>query len=332
MKLKAGSVSGLAMMVVVGVALSAWMNGYGHATKYTPTITTLANAREESDDTVRFLAFGDMGTGDNDQYALGKRMADWQRQTKFDTVLLLGDNIYPDGNPADIPSKFEKPYEDLLRRNVKFYAVFGNHDIEKGREAQLKYPKFNMGGQPYYSFRKGNDLVEFFGIDSTNFDDAQMKWLDQSLGNSKSIWKLVYSHHSPYSSARKHGSDALLRAKVEPLLVKHGVAAYFAGHDHVYERTKLQKGIQYFISGAASGKLRRGDLDRSSPFFAVGNDEVSSFLYVELSREKLNYKAIDKMGIVFDSGGLLPIPQKNKPFQPAAPLAGPQPQGGAKMQ
>jgi predicted MPP superfamily phosphohydrolase len=330
MKLKAGSVSGLVLIVLAGSLITGW-NVFGHTTSFPPTATATADSSGVEDNLVRFLAFGDMGTGDKDQYALGKRMADWQKETQFDTVLMLGDNIYPDGDPADLPSKFERPYETLLQRNVKFYAVFGNHDIQKGREAQLRYPKFNMGGRSYYSFTKGKELVEFFGLDTTNFEETQMRWLEKSLANSTALWKLVYSHHSPYSSARKHGSDEQLRAKVEPLMVKYGVSAFFAGHDHVYERTKPQKGIQYFISGAASGKLRRGDLNRNSPFFAVGNDEVSSFLYVELTRDRLIFKAIDIAGVVFDSGMLPPIQPKGKSFQPLIPLAAPQPPGNGNL-
>jgi 3',5'-cyclic AMP phosphodiesterase CpdA len=330
MKLKAGSVSGLVLIVFAGSLIAGW-NFFGHTTSFPLTQTAIADSHGGEENLVRFLAFGDMGTGDKDQYALGKRMADWQKETQFDTVLMLGDNIYPDGDPADLPSKFERPYETLLQRNVKFYAVLGNHDIKKGREAQLRYPKFNMGGRSYYSFTKGKDLVEFFGLDTTNFDEAQMRWFEKSLANSTALWKLVYSHHSPYSSAKRHGSDEQLRVKVEPLMVKYGVSAFFAGHDHVYERTKPQKGIQYFISGAASGKLRRGDLNRNSPFFAVGNDEVSSFLYVELTGDRLNFKAIDKAGVVFDSGMLSPLQPKGKPIQPTLPLAAPQPRGDANL-
>ena len=32
----------------------------------------------------------------------------------------------------------------------------------------------------------------------------------------------------------------------------------FSGHEHIYQRTELQSGIQYFISGGA-GSLRPGD-------------------------------------------------------------------------
>ena len=87
--------------------------------------------------------------------------------------------------------------------------------------------------------------------------------------------------------------------------MKYGVTAVFSGHDHIYERTKPQQGVQYFVSGSG-GKLRRGDLDRRSPFFATGNDESGSFMLMEATPERFSFKAIDVDGRVFDSGELAP--------------------------
>src|SRR5262245_60934088 len=93
---------------------------------------------------VRFIAVGDAGTGDDHQSALARVMAKYQQTTSYDTALLLGDNIYPDGNVANVSAKFERPYADLLHQGVKFHAVLGNHDARSGRDAQPKYPHFNM--------------------------------------------------------------------------------------------------------------------------------------------------------------------------------------------
>ena len=250
----------------------------------------------------RFITFGDFGTGDSEQYDLAGQMLSWRKNHPFDTVLLLGDNIYNDGDPADIPAKFEKPYAELLKSGIKFYAVLGNHDVRKGREGQINYPNFNMGGRSYYSFTKGNGLVEFFAIDSTNVDEAQMQWLEGALAGSKAQWKIAFFHHPIYSSARAHGSDLKLRAKIEPLFLRYGVVSAFSGHDHTYERTKPQNGIQYFVAGAGSGKLRIGDLDRKSAIFETGNDETGSFLYLEVTRDAISFQAVDASGSVFDSG------------------------------
>lgn len=255
--------------------------------------------------TVRFAAFGDMGTGDQKQLAIARLLGEFREQRPYDTVLMLGDNIYPDGDPRDLPAKFERPYADLLRQGINFYAVLGNHDVRKGRQAQINYPPFHMGGRAYYSFVKGEGLVEFFGLDTTDYDEAQARWLEGALGESKAQWKIAFFHHPLYSSAGAHGSDLKLRAKLEPLLVRHGVATCFSGHDHTYERTTPQQGVQYFVSGAG-GKLRRGDLDGKSPIMAAGHDESQSFMFVEVDRERMRFWSIDITGRIVDSGTVAP--------------------------
>ena len=254
---------------------------------------------------VRFIAFGDSGTGDEQQAALARAMAVQQTATGFTTALMLGDNIYPDGNKQDAAAKFERPYAELLRRGVKFQAVLGNHDVRKGREWEINYPNFNMGGRAYRSFTLGENLIEFFALDSTEYDDAQARWLESALAGSQARWKIAYFHHPLYSSGSTHGSDPKLRAKLEPLFVKYNVAAVFSGHDHIYERIKPQQGVQYFVSGAG-GKLRRGDLKDHSPLTVVGNDDESSFMLVEVTAAKIAFKALDATGSVLDSGEILP--------------------------
>ena len=63
---------------------------------------------------------------------------------------------------------------------------------------------------------------------------------------------MCFFHHPLYSHAGRHGGNVALRVALEPLLLKHGVDVVFAGHDHVYERVKPQKGITYFVSGSAA--------------------------------------------------------------------------------
>jgi hypothetical protein len=258
---------------------------------------------QSSDEVVRFIVFGDSGKGDTAQHELARMMVAHHWNQFYDTALMCGDNVYPNGDPDDLQSKFERPYAELLKRGVKFQATLGNHDVKKGREAQLNYPHFNMGGRSYYSFTKGDGIVEFFAIDSTRFEYLQQHWLEQALQASQAKWKVAFFHHPLYSSADRHGSDFELRTDLEPLLVRHGVNVAFAGHDHIYERIKPQQGVQYFVTGAGS-KPRRGDLERDTPFFAAGNDEISSFISIEVTQERFSFKTIDATGKVIDSGEL----------------------------
>jgi predicted MPP superfamily phosphohydrolase len=254
---------------------------------------------------ITFAVIGDTGTGDEAQLAVARQMARQREKTPFEFVLMLGDNIYEKGEQKDVKPRFEEPYKALLEAGVKFYAALGNHDIVRGVEFQTKYPNFNMGGRRYYNFAKGpsennENLLEFFALDSNEMTPEQLKWLDESLGASKASWKITFSHHSIYSSSRMHSQYTKLRGMLEPLYVKYGVAAVFAGHSHCYERVKPQEGVHYFTEGA-SGEIKRKTLDRGGPYFAAGEDEKNSFLIVQASESEFKVEAIGADGSLIDS-------------------------------
>jgi hypothetical protein len=244
---------------------------------------------------IRFAAIGDMGTGDPPQYEVAQRMLDFHQKFPFTFVIMLGDNIYGGKSPAELQKKFEIPYKPLLDAGVSFYAALGNHDDTNERF----YKFFNMKGQQYYSFKKGN--VHFFVLDTDYLDPKQVAWLEKELSNAKDTdWKICYFHHPLYSSGAFHGSSTELRAILEPLFVRYSVQVVFAGHDHVYERVKPQKGIYYFTEGA-SGSLRAGDL-RKTDMTAVGFDKDRSFMLVEITGDDLYFQTISRMGVTVDSG------------------------------
>ncbi|MGE0886876.1 MAG: metallophosphoesterase [Blastocatellales bacterium] len=269
------------------------------------TLIAAGQDNEPKKPSIIFAVIGDSGSGDEAQKAVAQQMVK-QRLTKpFEFVLMLGDNIYEKGEAEKIGTHFEEPYKDLLADGVKFYASLGNHDIIKGLMFQTNYKNFNMGGKRYYNFTKsaenGEDaLVELFALDSNEVDEKQLAWLEESLKASKAKWKVTFCHHSIYSSARMHRPYVKLRAQLEPLYVKYGVDAVFAGHSHCYERVKPQKGVHYFTEGA-SGEIKKKTLDRKSPLMAAGEDSVNSFLIVELNEDEMKVEAIAADGRLIDS-------------------------------
>ena len=112
--------------------------------------------------------------------------------------------------------------------------------------------------------------------------------------------KSVSSTIPLYSNADRHGSSVDLRLRLEPIFQKFGVDVVFSGHDHVYERLHPQKGIVYFVSGAA-GQLRRGNMSPSQQT-AASFDQDQSFMLVEVAGAEMNYQAITRTGRVVDSG------------------------------
>ena len=252
-------------------------------------------------DKIRFAVIGDWGTGDRDQIGIARQMFASHQRTPFDFVISAGDNVYPNGSGKYFGRHFEEPFASLLRDHVKFYTVLGNHDVDAGRHDQCQYSLFNMGGQNYYKLERGNGMVEFFMLDSNDFDATQSTWLENSLRDSKAKWKIAVFHHPIYSSGKMHGSATGLRKRLEPLFTRYRVNVAFSGHDHIYERTKPQQGIQYFVSGAG-GKVRRGDVDRGSGLSAASFDDDNHFMVIEIGDNQVSFEAISETGVVVDNG------------------------------
>lgn len=251
-----------------------------------------------------FAVIGDSGSGKPPQFAIARRMMTEREKTPFDFVIMLGDNIYGLGNPKYFKPRFEDPYRDLLAAGVKFYAALGNHDAPAAAH-HIKYDKFNMGGRRYYSFVKGDGLIEFFVLDTNETKTSelmpeQLSWLEASLKNSKARWKVAYLHHAIYSSGRMHSPYKELRAQIEPLFVKYRVNVVFSGHFHVYERIKPQHGVQYFVAGSG-GKLMRGNLNKNSRLTAAGNDQTQIFLLAAVDEKEMLVRAISANGTEIDS-------------------------------
>ena len=242
---------------------------------------------------VLFAVIGDNGTGGHEQYEVAAQMAASRREFPFELVLMVGDNLYGRQRMKDFRDKFELPYKPILDAGIPFYAALGNHDSPENRF----YEPFNMGGERYYTYTRGR--VRFVVLDTNILDAQQLAWADAALGNATERWKIAYFHHPLYSNGGRHGSNAELRVRLEPLLVRHGVTAVFSGHDHMYERITPQRGITYFVTGAG-GKLRKG-LSRSENS-AAAFDSDRSFMLVEIAGEEMSYRAVSRTGRVVDSG------------------------------
>ena len=247
-------------------------------------------------DSVRFGVIGDNGTGEVPEYEVGQQLAAYHETFPFTFVIMMGDNLYGSQRPQDYVKKFEAPYKLLLDAKVDFYASLGNHDDPN----QRFYTPFHMAGKRYYSFKKGN--ARFFALDSNYMDRVQLAWLEKELKNSGSDWKIAFFHHPLYSSGM-HGSQVDLRVVLEPLFLKYGVDVVFSGHEHFYQRIKPQKGINYFVSGAA-GELRPGDI-RPSQLTAAGFDADRSFMLIEVAGKELSFQAISRTGTTVDHGTIL---------------------------
>lgn len=244
---------------------------------------------------VRFAVIGDNGTGEAPEYAVAQQMEAYRQQVNYNFVIMLGDNIYGGDKPKDFDIKFEQPYKALLDAGVTFYASLGNHD---NPTVERVYKPFNMGDNLYYTFKKGD--VQFFALDSNYMDPSQLSWVEQQLRESKAKWKICFFHHPLFNNGKMHGPDLDLRSNLMPLLVKYNVNAVFSGHEHMYERVKVQQGIHFFVCGN-SGKLEKHDV-RPSPDVELNIDDQRDFMLVEVKNDKLSFETVSESGEPVDSG------------------------------
>lgn len=305
-------------------------------------IAVAVAARPAGPEPVRFAVVGDGGSGDRHQHLVAQRMAEWHDRLPFEFVLMLGDNIYGGlwglrggGHRRFFEKQFDEPYAALLARSVVFRASIGNHDARTrdGRDLIEDRKRFGMdGAEGYYRFAVGRQpaqagtvraggedgapLIEFFALNTDRLverreDPDQLAWLEKALAASRARWRIVYGHNPLYSTGKRHGGDEALRAILEPILLgSEGqgghtprVHVFLAGHDHIYERLKPQKGIVHFVCGS-SGKLRRGDA-RRTPEVAAAEDQLRAFMLWEATPDALTFRAMNEEGNAFDCGRIL---------------------------
>lgn len=263
---------------------------------------TMPNAQRS----IKFAIIGDSGRGSKEQYEVAQQMVLYRQRFNFEFVLMAGDNIYEGpASEQDYKLKFEEPYKALLDAGVKFYAALGNHDDTN----QIYYRPFNMGGERYYTFvppvdplTRWDTRVRFFALDSTYLTRDQLRWFEKESTESRAEWKIVFLHHPLYTSGRYGLAAGGMRLALESAFVNGGVDVVFQGHEHIYQRTNLQNGILYFVTGGA-GSLRAGDAQASS-VMARSYDRDYHFMLAELNDEGFYFQAINRLGETVDAGAL----------------------------
>ena len=225
----------------------------------------IVNLQQPSDESVRLIAFGDYGMGNEDQEAVMKLVEDICTSKGIHGILLLGDNIYMDGvaNIQDPKWKkvIEQPFSKPCISKIPLYPILGNHDYKGNPNAQIEYTKTNKNWNFPHRFYSLviDDLLEVVALD-TNVADfcfdkdlCVVDYLFDRIENSKAKWKLAIGHHPVIGSSSKH-PVGLQGKLLLPTLCK--LDAYLAGHSHHLEHIKPKdcKG-EFFISGAGGASL-----------------------------------------------------------------------------
>ena len=264
-----------------------------------PLSLGIATAPTESEAApVRLAVAGDVGTGDEAEIRTATTMDAIEGSVDYDALLLLGDNVYPAGDPAHVTWTVFDPFSEVLDRGTQLLSVLGNHDAQNGN-GDAQAAALGMPGR-WYSTNIDDVLV--VSLDSTRPDDPeQLAWLTETLKGSDATWKIAMMHHPAYSGGY-HGSSLDVREAFSPIFEQYGVQLVLAGHDHDYQRSRLIDGITYVVSGAAA-KVREA---RRADFSEVAWS-VHHFVDIGIWPDRLELRAIDQNGNVFDEATLTPM-------------------------
>ena len=234
---------------------------------------------------------GDVGDSGARIDATGAAVAQIGATLPYDALLLLGDNVYPSGDPARLPGTVFEPFATTLASGAELLAILGNHDVRDGNgPAQLA--ALGMEG-PFWSRTYGDVLL--VGIDSNDIGDpAQLAFLTETLETSDATWKIVALHHPPYSAGYQ-GSSTDVREVVAPLFERTGVQLVLSGHDHDYQRSVPIGGVTYVVTGGAAGTRRTGTDD-----FTAVSWSWHHFVDIVVVPDRLILRAVNQDGRVAD--------------------------------
>lgn len=206
---------------------------------------------------LRFAVAGDVGTGAAPEWATAELMDAAEDAGPFDALVLLGDNVYPHGDPGRLDETVFDPFAAVLDEGTALVGVLGNHDVEQNNARG----QMNLLGMPWRWYEQSYGDVLLIVLDSTRPESPeQLEFLEKSLAGSTATWKIVALHH-PLYSAGSHGSDMATRDAFEEIFIAHGVDLVLAAHDHDYQRSKPIAGVTYIVSGGAAKLRPTGRLD-----------------------------------------------------------------------
>lgn len=209
----------------------------------------------------------------------------------------LGDIIYPSAIRGSWAAGFFHPLAPLLRTSP-CYPVFGNHDImgDTGQRVQETFvmPGIRDGVSRQYSLVRGP--VRLVMLDSNGgFGAEKVAFLRAQLAIATEPWLLVAAHH-PIRSISHAGDDERLQNHLLPELQRAQADAYFAGHDHNYQRCRLGS-VWHIVSGGGGKDLY--DLQPAADTLAAA--EAFHWCRVDVDGARLRLQAIGIDGAVLDT-------------------------------
>jgi uncharacterized protein (TIGR03437 family) len=193
-----------------------------------------------------FLAFGDSGSGSQEQVRLGQKMS--RENPRF--ILHTGDLCYPDSTFENLERKYFDHYRGMMKK-TPFFPCPGNHDysnteaipyvtvhdlpVDEVRESdQGRYFSFDWNNTHFVSLDTNTPLIR-----AAHRTGDMLNWFRSDLEKTKKFWTVVYFHHPPYAFGpnEKDSLSKAARDLIVPIIDEFGIPLVLNGHEHSYQRS-----------------------------------------------------------------------------------------------
>ena len=286
----------------------------------------------------KFAVIGDYGKDNKAEADVAAQVNNWGVDfivTVGDNYYGAADGSYADSWQAldDAVGKhyhnWIKPYSGSYGSGSsdinRFFPALGNHEWYHLDSSDIYLDFFYLtpysgtsGNERYYDFvwenvhffilsPYGNGLTEYTFPRHGNYGEPdgvvqnslQAQWLQTQLENADSShWKVVITHHPPFSSSNEHGSEPAVQWPFKDW----GADMILSGHDHTYERL-IVNDLVYFVNGLGGGDIYNFGNPVTGSQFRY-NADYGAMLF-EVYNDSIICKFINRSGSVIDSYELL---------------------------
>ena len=207
---------------------------------------------KDFDGSYNFILAGDpqigaSGNAASDTEGWGKTLEDSVDKFNPNFILSAGDQVNTASNESQYSGYLE--HEELT--SVPQATTVGNHDSSSNAYSQhYNLPNVSDKGATTagsdYWYVYNNTL--FMDINTNNMSTAQHReFMEEAINANPDVrWKVVVFHHSVYSVANHAVESDILQRREEltPVFDDLGIDVVLMGHDHVYVRSNIMKGMQ----------------------------------------------------------------------------------------
>ena len=207
---------------------------------------------KDFDGSYNFIFAGDpqigaSGSASKDTEGWDKTLSDSINKFNPNFILSAGDQV----NTASDENQYSGYLDHEELTSVPQATTIGNHDSSSNAYTQhFNLPNETAKGETAagtdYWYVYNNTL--FMNINTNNTSTAEHKaFMKEAIKENQDVrWKVVVFHHSVYSVASHSVERSILKRREEltPVFDDLGIDVVLMGHDHVYVRSNMMKGMK----------------------------------------------------------------------------------------